>query len=180
MQVRSGEICRLNHPQSHPRSWETSLSFNAQRPHAGCAGVLKQKLLFCPTACFCLEHGEMWLLLYEVPWVPNSGDNKNIIWTLWRPEKSQLQSQPTSLLPGIRFNAQYCQPEVGTCQEPLSTTKQQQHLPSASGETETCAATAAELLVRGTQDGEWGPLCSRETSGTGLQMDIFRNWFHDP
>ena len=48
--------------------------------------------------------------------------------------------------------------------------QQEGHLPSASAETEPCAAAAADCqhALRGIQGGEWGTLCSRETGGTGL------------
>ena len=49
-------------------------------------------------------------------------------------------------------------------------TEQQGHLPSASAETEPCAAAAVDLQhpLKEIQGGEWGTLCSRETGGTGL------------
>ena len=64
-----------------------------------------------------------------------------------------------------------CQLQIGACQEHLPRTEQYQgHLPSASAETEPCAAAAADCqhALRGIQGGEWGTLCSRETGGTGL------------
>ena len=47
--------------------------------------------------------------------------------------------------------------------------EQQGHLPSASAETEPCAAAAADLQhpLREFRV-EWGTLCSRESGGTGL------------
>ena len=52
-----------------------------------------------------------------------------------------------------------CQLQIGTCQEHLPATEQQQgHLPSASEGTETRAAAAADLQhpLRGIQGREWG------------------------
>ena len=65
------------------------------------------------------------------------------------------------------------QPQTGTWLENLPAPEQQQqgHLPSASAETELCAAAADNLQhsLRGIQGGERGTLCSRETGGIGLQ-----------
>ena len=50
-----------------------------------------------------------------------------------------------------------CQLQIGTCQEHLLATEQQQkHLPSVSAEIEPYAAAAADLQhpLRGVQDGE--------------------------
>ena len=48
----------------------------------------------------------------------------------------------------------------------LPTTEEQWHLPSASAETEPRDAVAVEPLTE--LRVEWGPLCSRESGGTGL------------
>ena len=62
--------------------------------------------------------------------------------------------------------------ELNWTEEHLLATEQQQqkHLPSVSVEIEPYAAAAADLQrpLRGTQGGEWGTLCSRETGGKGL------------
>jgi len=61
--------------------------------------------------------------------------------------------------------------QIGTAKAlPVTEQQPQVHLPSASAETEPCAAAAANLQypLRGMQGGEWGTLCSRETGGTGL------------
>ena len=46
----------------------------------------------------------------------------------------------------------------------------QGHLPSASAEIESCAATVVDLwhALKGVLGGEWSTLCSREIGGTGL------------
>ena len=48
---------------------------------------------------------------------------------------------------------------------------EQRHLPSASAETEPCAAAAVDLQhpLEGIQDGV-RHLCSRKSGGTGLQI----------
>ena len=62
-----------------------------------------------------------------------------------------------------------CQLHIGTCQEDLAATEQQENLPSASAETEPCAAAAVDLqhLLREFRV-EGGTLCSRKSGGTGL------------
>lgn len=113
----------------------------------GCAGFLKHG-----NFCSVQQHVSVWSMercdcfSMKLPGCPIQ-DTKALSGHSGDLKKSQFQSQPTSLLPGIRFNAQYCQLSVGTCQKPLSSTKQQQHLPSASEEIETCAAAAAEHLL---------------------------------
>ena len=68
-----------------------------------------------------------------------------------------------------------CQWQFGVWQGPLS---------SASLGTKPRAAAAVDLChaLKGVQGGQqgWGTLCSWETGGTGLQIVIFRSWFHDP
>ena len=62
------------------------------------------------------------------------------------------------------------QPQIGTCRERLPASEEKQgHLPSASGETEPCAAAAAERQhpLTGFRV-ESGALCSRASGGTGL------------
>ena len=59
--------------------------------------------------------------------------------------------------------------KIGTFQEHLPVTEQQQgHLPSASEDTEPCAAAAADFWhnLKVVQGGEWGTLCSRKNWST--------------
>ena len=56
----------------------------------------------------------------------------------------------------------------------LPTNEEEKHLPSASTEIEPHAAVAADLQqsLREVRV-EWGPLCSRESGGTGLYFFYF-------
>lgn len=65
---------------------------------------------------------------------------------------------------------------IGTCRG---------HQPSASPGTVSCdaAGAATDSLTCPEEGSGWRiheAICLRKTGGTGLQIDIFRNWFYEP